>query len=65
MKRLLWELLQLPGVNPAVRSHMCTLLLPQGCSLSTDNEIYLRNFLPELGNFTQALYRRLSTTVAN
>lgn len=65
MKRLLWELLQLPGVNPAVRSHTCTLLLPQGCSLSTDNEIYLRNFLPELGNFTQALYRRLSTTVAN
>uniref|UniRef100_A0A8C3CDB4 Lymphocyte stimulatory factor 1 n=1 Tax=Cairina moschata TaxID=8855 RepID=A0A8C3CDB4_CAIMO len=36
-----------------------------GCSLSTDNEIYLRNFLPELGNFTQALYRRLSTTAAN
>uniref|UniRef100_A0A8B9VIP3 Interleukin-4 n=1 Tax=Anas zonorhyncha TaxID=75864 RepID=A0A8B9VIP3_9AVES len=36
-----------------------------GCSLSTDNEIYLRNFLPELGNFTQALYRRLATTAAN
>lgn len=44
---------------------MPVLLLPQGCSLSTDNEIYLRNFLPELGNFTQALYRRLSTTAAN
>uniref|UniRef100_A0A669PY83 Interleukin-4 n=1 Tax=Phasianus colchicus TaxID=9054 RepID=A0A669PY83_PHACC len=35
------------------------------CSLSTDNEIYLRNFLPALGNFTQALYRRTSATAAN
>ncbi|XP_042737727.1 interleukin-4-like [Lagopus leucura] len=35
------------------------------CSLSTDNEIYLRNFLPALGNFTQALYRRISATAAN
>uniref|UniRef100_A0A663F5Y1 Interleukin-4 n=1 Tax=Aquila chrysaetos chrysaetos TaxID=223781 RepID=A0A663F5Y1_AQUCH len=29
------------------------------CSLSNDNEIYLRHFLPELGNFTQGMYRRL------
>uniref|UniRef100_A0A8C0BI15 Interleukin-4 n=1 Tax=Buteo japonicus TaxID=224669 RepID=A0A8C0BI15_9AVES len=28
------------------------------CSLSNDNEIYLRHFLPELGNFTQGMYRR-------
>uniref|UniRef100_A0A672TWJ7 Interleukin-4 n=1 Tax=Strigops habroptila TaxID=2489341 RepID=A0A672TWJ7_STRHB len=31
------------------------------CSLSDENEIYLRNFLPELGNFTQGVYRRLAT----
>ncbi|NXJ05683.1 hypothetical protein ASZ78_000511 [Callipepla squamata] len=37
----------------------------ESCSLSTDNEIYLRNFLPALGNFTQALYRRISATAAN
>ncbi|XP_010171469.1 interleukin-4, partial [Antrostomus carolinensis] len=30
------------------------------CSLSNENEIYLRNFLPELGNFTQGMYRRLA-----
>ncbi|XP_015731031.1 uncharacterized protein LOC107320070 isoform X2 [Coturnix japonica] len=35
------------------------------CSLNTDNEIYLRNFLPALGNYTQALYRRISATAAN
>ncbi|KFV14880.1 hypothetical protein N340_06584 [Tauraco erythrolophus] len=34
------------------------------CSLSNDNEIYLRNFLPELGNFTQGLYRRLAASPA-
>uniref|UniRef100_U3KG92 Interleukin-4 n=1 Tax=Ficedula albicollis TaxID=59894 RepID=U3KG92_FICAL len=27
------------------------------CLLSDDNEIYLRHFLPALGNFTQGLYR--------
>uniref|UniRef100_G1N9Y5 Interleukin-4 n=1 Tax=Meleagris gallopavo TaxID=9103 RepID=G1N9Y5_MELGA len=35
------------------------------CQLSTDNEIYLRNFLPTLGNFTQALYRRNTATATN
>ncbi|NP_001007086.1 interleukin-13 isoform 1 precursor [Gallus gallus] len=35
------------------------------CPPSTDNEIYLRNFLPALGNYTQALYRRISATAAN
>ncbi|KAM9226582.1 uncharacterized protein RG961_007014 [Leptosomus discolor] len=34
------------------------------CSLSNENEIYLRNFLPELGNFTQGMYRRLATSAA-
>uniref|UniRef100_A0A8C9FPQ1 Interleukin-4 n=1 Tax=Pavo cristatus TaxID=9049 RepID=A0A8C9FPQ1_PAVCR len=34
------------------------------CSLSTDNEIYLRNFLPALGNFTQALYQRIPPKAA-
>ncbi|KFV05705.1 hypothetical protein N339_08462 [Pterocles gutturalis] len=34
------------------------------CSLSNENEIYLRNFLPELGNFTQGLYRRLAAGAA-
>ncbi|KAM6299767.1 uncharacterized protein AAHN32_007257 [Aegotheles albertisi] len=29
------------------------------CSLSNDSEIYLRHFLPELGNFTQGMYRHL------
>jgi len=42
-----------------------TFLLPQNCPPSTDNEIYLRNFLPALGNYTQALYRRISATAAN
>ncbi|XP_069725679.1 interleukin-4-like [Phaenicophaeus curvirostris] len=34
------------------------------CSLSNENEIYLRNFLPELGNFTQGMYRRLGRLAA-
>ncbi|KAM6251634.1 uncharacterized protein LJ264_009384 [Porphyrio hochstetteri] len=34
------------------------------CSLSNENEIYLRNFLPELGNFTQGMYRRLAKSAA-
>ncbi|KAM7101304.1 uncharacterized protein J5F26_008843 [Ciconia maguari] len=34
------------------------------CSLSNDNEIYLRNFLPALGNFTQGIYRRLAMSAA-
>ncbi|KAF1445100.1 hypothetical protein FQV07_0001765, partial [Pygoscelis papua] len=34
------------------------------CSLSNENEIYLRNFLPELGNFTQGMYRRLARSAA-
>uniref|UniRef100_A0A8C4UV06 B-cell stimulatory factor 1 n=1 Tax=Falco tinnunculus TaxID=100819 RepID=A0A8C4UV06_FALTI len=34
------------------------------CSLSNENEIYLRNFLPKLGNFTQGMYRRLATSAA-
>ncbi|KAM9289507.1 uncharacterized protein RDI95_005066 [Morus bassanus] len=34
------------------------------CSLRNENEIYLRNFLPELGNFTQGMYRRLATLAA-
>ncbi|KAM6116183.1 uncharacterized protein FYW35_006813 [Pterocles gutturalis] len=37
---------------------------PTSCSLSNENEIYLRNFLPELGNFTQGLYRRLAAGAA-
>uniref|UniRef100_A0A8C3JXX4 Interleukin-4 n=1 Tax=Calidris pygmaea TaxID=425635 RepID=A0A8C3JXX4_9CHAR len=36
----------------------------RNCSLSNENEIYLRNFLPELGNFTQGMYRRLAKPVA-
>ncbi|KFP32742.1 hypothetical protein N325_04243, partial [Colius striatus] len=36
----------------------------RNCSLSNENEIYLRNFLPELGNFTQGMYRRLATRAA-
>ncbi|KAM6408480.1 uncharacterized protein O9250_007768 [Rhynochetos jubatus] len=36
----------------------------QNCSLSHENEIYLRNFLPELGNFTQGMYRRLAASAA-
>ncbi|KFU92302.1 hypothetical protein M959_03909, partial [Chaetura pelagica] len=34
------------------------------CSLSNENEIYLRHFLPQLGNFTQGMYRRLATSAA-
>ncbi|XP_021265802.1 interleukin-4-like [Numida meleagris] len=34
----------------------------KSCSLSTDNEIYLRNFLPALGNYTQNLFRQIPTT---
>uniref|UniRef100_A0A8C3MUT4 Uncharacterized protein n=1 Tax=Geospiza parvula TaxID=87175 RepID=A0A8C3MUT4_GEOPR len=30
----------------------------KSCVLSDDNEIYLRHFLPALGNFTQGLFRR-------
>ncbi|KAL9836458.1 uncharacterized protein GJ701_011231 [Geothlypis trichas] len=30
----------------------------ENCSLSDDNEIYLRHFLPALGNFTQGMFRR-------
>uniref|UniRef100_A0A8C3RFS5 Interleukin-4 n=1 Tax=Cyanoderma ruficeps TaxID=181631 RepID=A0A8C3RFS5_9PASS len=30
----------------------------KNCTLSDENEIYLRHFLPALGNFTQGLYRR-------
>ncbi|XP_061858988.1 uncharacterized protein LOC104559457 [Colius striatus] len=37
----------------------------RNCSLSNENEIYLRNFLPELGNFTQGMYRRLATRAAH
>uniref|UniRef100_A0A663MS27 Interleukin-4 n=1 Tax=Athene cunicularia TaxID=194338 RepID=A0A663MS27_ATHCN len=36
----------------------------RNCSLSNENEIYLRNFLPELGNFTQGMYRRLAVLAA-
>ncbi|PKU36972.1 interleukin 13 [Limosa lapponica baueri] len=36
----------------------------RNCSLSNENEIYLRNFLPELGNFTQGMYRRLAKSAA-
>ncbi|KFQ27535.1 hypothetical protein N332_09736 [Mesitornis unicolor] len=36
----------------------------KNCSLSNENELYLRNFLPELGNFTQGMYRRLPTAAA-
>ncbi|KAM3664577.1 uncharacterized protein VK521_008938 [Ammospiza maritima maritima] len=28
------------------------------CNVSDDNEIYLRHFLPALGNFTQGMFRR-------
>ncbi|KAL2299469.1 hypothetical protein Nmel_014128 [Mimus melanotis] len=30
----------------------------KNCFLSDENEIYLRHFLPALGNFTQGMYRR-------
>uniref|UniRef100_A0A8D2MQA6 Interleukin-4 n=1 Tax=Zonotrichia albicollis TaxID=44394 RepID=A0A8D2MQA6_ZONAL len=30
----------------------------RNCNLSDDNEIYLRHFLPALGNFTQGMFRR-------
>uniref|UniRef100_A0A8C3HT04 Interleukin-4 n=1 Tax=Chrysemys picta bellii TaxID=8478 RepID=A0A8C3HT04_CHRPI len=31
----------------------------QNCSLENGDEIYLRNFLPQLGNYTQGLIRNL------
>ncbi|KAM9373268.1 uncharacterized protein LRP34_006920 [Phaethornis superciliosus] len=34
----------------------------RSCSLPQDTQIFLRNFLPGLGNFTQGLYRRLATS---
>ncbi|NXW62902.1 IL4 protein, partial [Eurystomus gularis] len=34
------------------------------CSLSNEDEIYLRDFLPELGNFTQGLNRHLARSAA-
>uniref|UniRef100_A0A8C6YT22 Lymphocyte stimulatory factor 1 n=1 Tax=Nothoprocta perdicaria TaxID=30464 RepID=A0A8C6YT22_NOTPE len=34
------------------------------CSLPGESEIYLRNLLPELGNFTQGMYRRLAARAA-
>ncbi|KAI1234052.1 hypothetical protein IHE44_0003762 [Lamprotornis superbus] len=30
----------------------------KNCFLSDENEVYLRHFLPALGNFTQGMYRR-------
>ncbi|KAM4892850.1 uncharacterized protein FYW23_008942 [Sylvia borin] len=36
----------------------------KSCTLSDENEIYLRHFLPELGNFTQAMYRRQARPAA-
>ncbi|NXS51828.1 IL4 protein, partial [Brachypteracias leptosomus] len=34
------------------------------CSLKIEDEIYLRDFLPELGNFTQGLNRHLARSSA-
>ncbi|RMB96810.1 hypothetical protein DUI87_26877 [Hirundo rustica rustica] len=36
----------------------------KSCFLSDENEIYLRHFLPALGNFTQGLYRRRGPSAA-
>uniref|UniRef100_H0YT15 Interleukin-4 n=1 Tax=Taeniopygia guttata TaxID=59729 RepID=H0YT15_TAEGU len=36
----------------------------KNCFLSDENEIYLRHFLPALGNFTQGLYRRRGSSAA-
>lgn len=44
-------------LNRAASSNVFTLFLPQNCLLSDENEIYLRHFLPALGNFTQGMYR--------
>ncbi|KFV64626.1 hypothetical protein N307_02795, partial [Dryobates pubescens] len=45
-------------------SNLQSLQGKETCSLSHDNEIYLRHFLPALGNFTQGLFRRLGTPAA-
>ncbi|KFW79976.1 hypothetical protein N305_08709 [Manacus vitellinus] len=45
-------------------SKLFTLFLPQNCHLSNDTEIYLRHFLPALGNFTQGMYRRPRASAA-
>ncbi|KFW66200.1 hypothetical protein AS28_08217 [Pygoscelis adeliae] len=59
----------LHGARPEhCRSEQCCRIIclrgKRNCSLSNENEIYLRNFLPELGNFTQGMYRRLARSAA-
>lgn len=46
--------------SPAVTSDGRTPFLPQNCTPNDETEIYLRNFLPELKNFIQGMYRALA-----
>lgn len=47
-------------LSPAVTSDGRTPFLPQNCTPNDETEIYLRNFLPELKNFIQGMYRALA-----
>uniref|UniRef100_A0A8C5U0D9 Interleukin-4 n=1 Tax=Malurus cyaneus samueli TaxID=2593467 RepID=A0A8C5U0D9_9PASS len=57
---------EVAGCKEAYEPLVSSLRRLQGrknCKLS-DNEIYLRHFLPALGNFTQAMFRRRGAPAA-